>query len=151
MTFSAQEAIIYDWLDRPQIKRAAFDDTGLGMQLVERAQEKYGAYRVEPVRFTANIKEELAYPVRAAFEDRSIRIPKDDEIRADLRSIRKTTTAAGNIRFEADTGPGGHADRFWALALAKHAASAAKTSVAEALRGRFTSLAGRFGVGRRVV
>ena len=46
-----------------------------------------------------------------------------DAIRADLRSIRKTTTAAGNIRFEADRGPGGHADRFWALALALHAAS----------------------------
>lgn len=121
--FSSQEAVIYDWLDRPQVRRACFDDTGLGMQMAERAVEKYGQYRVEPVRFTGPVKEQLAYPVRAAFEDKSVRIPKDDEIRADLRSIRKTTTAAGNIRFEADTGPGGHADRFWALALAIHAAA----------------------------
>ncbi len=149
-SFSAQEAQIYRWLDKPQIKRACFDDTGLGMQLAERAVEKYGKYRIEPVRFNATVKEELAYPLRAAFEDKTIRIPWDDKVRADLRSIRKTTTAAGNIRFEADTGPGGHADRFWALALAQHAAAAAKTSVAEALRARFTSLAGRFGVGRRV-
>jgi phage FluMu gp28-like protein len=143
-SFSAQEAVIYDWLDRAQIKRACFDDTGLGMQLAERAVEKYGKYRVEPVRFSAPVKEELAYPVRAAFEDKSIRIPWDNEVRADLRSIRKTTTAAGNIRFEADTGPGGHADRFWALSLAVHAASKARTSVAEVLRGRFTGLASHF-------
>ena len=76
------------------------------------------------MRFTGPVKEELAFPVRAAFEDKAVRIPRDDKIRADLRSIKKTTTAAGNIRFEADVGPGGHADRFWALALAKHAAGA---------------------------
>ena len=43
--------------------------------------------------------------MRMGFEDKSIRIPKDDEVRADLRSIKKTTTAAGNIRFEADRRP----------------------------------------------
>jgi phage FluMu gp28-like protein len=85
--------------------------------------EKYGTYRVEPVRFTAQVKEALAYPVRAAFEDKSVKIPHDDKIRADLRAIRKTTTAAGNIRFLAESGPDGHSDRFWALALAIHAAS----------------------------
>lgn len=121
--FSAQEAVLYDWLDKHQIRRACFDDTGLGMQLAERAVEKYSSYKVEPVRFTAPVKEQLAYPVRAAFEDKSIRVPWDDDTRADLRAIRKTTTAAGNIRFDADTGPGGHADRFWALALAIHAAA----------------------------
>lgn len=119
--FSAQEAELYALLETPNLRRCCIDDTGLGMQFAERAGEKYGQYRVEGVRFTGPVKEELAYPVRAAFEDKSIRIPRDDKIRADLRSIRKTTTAAGNIRFEADRGPGGHADRFWALALAMHA------------------------------
>jgi phage FluMu gp28-like protein len=47
-------------------------------------------------------KEELAYPVRAAFEDRTVRIPNDPKIRSDLRAIKKETTAAGNIRFTAD-------------------------------------------------
>nr|BDD47309.1 hypothetical protein 12 [bacterium] len=122
MTFSAQEEVLYSLLALPQVRRCCIDDTGLGMQFAERAREKFGTYRVEPVRFTGPVKEELAYPVRAAFEDKSIKIPKDDKVRADLRSIRKTTTAAGNIRFEADRGPGGHADRFWALALAQHAA-----------------------------
>jgi len=37
--------------------------------------------------------------------------------------VTKQTTAAGNIRFTAERTPDGHADRFWALALAVHAAA----------------------------
>jgi len=122
-TFSEQESVLYDLLAISAIRRTCIDSTGLGMQFAERAIEKFGTYRVEAVRFSAPVKEELAYPVRSAFEDKAVKIPRDDEIRADLRGIRKTTTAAGNIRFEADRGPSGHSDRFWALALAIHAAS----------------------------
>lgn len=121
-TFSEQELVLYALLDNPAVRRACIDSTGLGMQLAERAQEKFGTYRVEGVRFSAQVKEELAYPVRAAFEDKAVKIPRDDQIRADLRGIKKVTTAAGNIRFEADRGANGHSDRFWALALAIHAA-----------------------------
>lgn len=120
-TFSDQEGVLYGLLDNPAIRRCCIDATGLGMQFAERAQEKYGSFRVEPVRFSAQVKEELAYPVRALFEDKAVKIPKDDQIRADLRGIKKTTTSAGNIRFEADRGANGHSDRFWALALAVHA------------------------------
>jgi phage FluMu gp28-like protein len=122
-TFSEQEAVLYDLLSNPAIRRTCIDSTGLGMQLAERAQEKFGTYRVEGVRFSAQVKEELAYPVRAAFEDKAVKIPRDDQIRADLRGIKKVTTTAGNIRFEADRGANGHSDRFWALALAIHAAA----------------------------
>ncbi len=122
--FSAQEAELYTVLQIPGLRRACMDSTGLGMQLAERAQEKFGTYRVEAVRFSGQVKEELAYPVRSIFEDKAVKIPRDDKIRADLRGIRKVTTKAGNIRFEADRGRDGHSDRFWALALAIHAASA---------------------------
>ncbi len=119
--FSQQEAELYRIFANRNIRRCCIDDTGLGMQFCERAKEKFGSYRVEGVRFTGAMKEELAYPLKCAFEDKNIRIPKSDEIRADLRGIKKTTTAAGNVRFEADRGKNGHSDRFWALALALHA------------------------------
>jgi phage FluMu gp28-like protein len=83
---------------------------------------------VEGVTFTPKVKEALAYPVRSRMEDRGLRIPYDPVIRADLRSVTKQTTEAGNIRFTAERTPDGHADRFWALALAVHAASAADSS-----------------------
>lgn len=119
--FSAQEEILWPLIAHRKTKRCCIDSTGLGMQLAERAQEQFSTYRVEAVTFTPSVKEELAYPVRSLMEDRALKIPEKKEIRADLRGVKKETTAAGNIRFTADTGPDGHSDRFWALALAVHA------------------------------
>lgn len=123
-TFDEQERRLYELLDLPGLRRACIDNTGIGRQLVERAQKRFGAYKVEAVTFTGAVKEELAYPVRAACEDRSMRIPARPEVVADFRAIRKETTAAGNIRFTAERNATGHADRFWAKALARHAAKA---------------------------
>ena len=96
--------------------------TGLGMQFAERATQRFGKYKIEGISFTGPVKEELAYPVRTAFEDRMIRIPfDDDKLKSDIRAIRKEVTASGNVRFAADRGTNGHADRFWGLALALHA------------------------------
>ena len=121
LKFSAQEEILYSFLALPNMRRCCIDASGLGMQLAERAADKFGSYRVEGVKFSGPVKEELAYPFRAAFEDLNIRIPNDPKLRSDLRAIKKETTAAGNIRFSADRGENGHSDRFWAGALAIHA------------------------------
>jgi phage FluMu gp28-like protein len=120
--FARQEELLWQRLALPGLRRACLDATGLGRQLAERAQERFGARRVEAVTFTAPVKEDLAYGLREVFERRALRIPSEKNIRADLRAIKKTATSAGNIRFAADRGPGGHADRFWALALAVHGA-----------------------------
>jgi len=119
--FDEQEAILYPILGLPNMRRACIDESGLGRQFAERAQQRYGTYKVEGVTFTAKSKEELAYPLRASFEDRTNRIPSDEILRADLRAVKKETTASGNIRFTADRGKNGHSDRFWARALALHA------------------------------
>ena len=123
--FSHQEEVLYRLLALPGMRRCCIDATGLGMQLAERAQERFGKYHVEGIHFSGPVKEDLAYPVKAAFEDLNLRIPFDRNLQADLRAIKKETTAAGNIRFSADRSGNGHADRFWALALALHAASTA--------------------------
>lgn len=103
--------------------RICIDSTGLGIGWADDAQDKFGEHRVEAVNFSSQVKEALAYPLKGAMEDRKLRIPDDPVIRSDLRKIQKVTTAAGNIRFIAESTPDGHADRFWALALAIHAAS----------------------------
>lgn len=144
---SEQEAVIWPWIERCQ--RVCIDATGLGIGWADDAQDKFGEYRVEAVNFSGRMKEELAYPLRAAFEDRKVRIPHDPKIRADLRAVTKQTTPAGNVRFTAERTPDGHADRFWALALALHAAgtrtqppagatveSAPDTFTPESMRGR---------------
>ncbi len=127
MMFSTQESVLYPWIELA--KRTCIDSTGLGMQFAERAAQRFGKYRVEGITFSGPVKEELAYPVRSAFEDGAIKIPfGDDALIADLRKIRKETSAAGKIRFVADSDDDGHADRFWALALALHAGKTAKTN-----------------------
>lgn len=121
MRKSAQEDIIYPWFEI--CDRVCIDATGLGIGWADDAQDKFGEHRVEPVNFSGQVKEALAYPLKGRMEDRALRIPDDQTIRADLRKVQKVTTAAGNIRFVAESTPDGHADRFWALALAIHAAS----------------------------
>jgi phage FluMu gp28-like protein len=120
MRKSEQEAIL--WPIMATAERSCIDYTGLGIGWGDDAVDKFGSYRVECVTFTPRVKEAMAYPVRSKMEDRRLRIPYDKHIRADLRSVTKQTTAAGNIRFTAERTPDGHADRFWALALAIEAA-----------------------------
>jgi phage FluMu gp28-like protein len=105
------------------MRRCCIDQTGLGCQFVERAKKKFNRYRVEGLTFTAELKDRLAYKLRCAFEDKSIRIPDDRVLAADLHSIRKTVTASGNVRFEGERTRDGHADRFWAACAAVEAAA----------------------------
>lgn len=120
MKFSDQKAVIWPLLAHPKLRRACFDATGLGMQIAEEARQDFGS-RVEEITFTQPIKEELAFGLRTAFEDRKLRIPYDHLLRNDLRNVRKEVTTAGKIRFVADVGPDGHSDRFWSYALMEHA------------------------------
>src|SRR5881409_1994785 len=103
------------------MRRACLDATGLGMQLAERARQRFG-WKVEPITFTAAIKEEMAYRLRAAFEEKTIRIASDEKLRADLRGICKEVSSSGSLRFAGESGDS-HCDRFWAKALRQHAVS----------------------------
>ena len=122
MPFHKQEEILHEILSHKLFRRDCQDDTGIGMQMAENAQVKFGKFRVEGVTFTNKVKEVLAYRLRTEFENKTVFIPNRHEIREDLHSVRKITTASNNIRFDADRSDNGHADRFWALALALHAA-----------------------------
>jgi len=113
-----QEALLQR-LRQARVVRACIDATGVGAQI---AQEARATGKGEAVKFTVAVKDELASPLRGLFEDKRIRVPSSSEIREDLHSIRMTRTAAGNPRFDAQRSEAGHADRFWALALACHAA-----------------------------
>lgn len=124
--WSKQEEVLYELLATAGIRRACLDKTGLGDQFCERAQERFGRARVEGVTFTGSVKEDLAISLEKAFQDISVLIPKDDEQRESLHSVRKIVTAAGNARYDAAETKAGHGDHFWALALALHAAGRQK-------------------------
>jgi phage FluMu gp28-like protein len=120
--FRTQRDVLFSILSHPNLRRACIDATGLGMQLAEEAQDKFGKYRVEAVTFTPAVKEQLAMALLPLFEDKQIYIPEMTEVREDLHSVRKIVSAGGNVRFDSSSSEtDGHSDRFWALALAVHA------------------------------
>ncbi len=124
--FAAMETAIATAMDfrgenNLRVHRACIDRTGLGMQLAERMGEKYRS-RVEGVNFTQQSKAEMAPRVLVHFQDGTIQIPDDRLMKDDLHSLRKSVTSSGNVRYAGERGANGHADHFWALALALEAA-----------------------------
>jgi phage FluMu gp28-like protein len=120
--FSVQREALYSLMEAEGVRRCSMDSTGIGTQLSEEAVARFGS-RVEPVHFTQASKEDMALRARRAFEDRTVRVPVDRSVREDLHSLSRSVTASGATRYSAARIKGGHADRFWALALALEAAS----------------------------
>jgi phage FluMu gp28-like protein len=121
VNFTAQEELLAKFMQGRAVRRLCIDSTGIGAMLAERLVQRFG-HRVEAVHFTAPVKSDLAMPLLRLFQDKLIRIPSDADIREDLHKVRKIVTTSNNVRLDADRDAGGHADRFWALALACHAA-----------------------------
>jgi phage FluMu gp28-like protein len=120
--FRTQQALLTEILSIRTVRRCCIDAGGLGMQLAESAVEDFGGHRVEAVTLTAASKSQLAGRLRIAIEAGLIRIPVDDRIRNDWHSLERSMTSTGHFRLEAPRREGSHADRFWAAALAVHAA-----------------------------
>lgn len=107
--------------DLVPVRRLCIDATGLGDNLCEAVQDSHGSVTVERVVFTNTVKQEMAGDVKVRVDERTMTIPNDSALLADYASIRRTITAANNIRFDAEANETGHADRFWADALMVHA------------------------------
>lgn len=126
------EEKLYKFLALPNLVRACIDRTGCGDQFTERAMEKFGTAKVEGVMFNGTVKADLAISLMQAFEDQKIVLEKcpkfpgvnnhiEDEQAESIHAVRKITTSAGNVRYDAASNEQGHGDFFWGLALAYHA------------------------------
>jgi phage FluMu gp28-like protein len=121
-----QKEVLWEMLALPGMCRACIDATGLGNQITEEAQDRFGKGRVEAVTFSEKVKSDLAISLENAFQDMSVLIPKNDLQKESLHSVRKTTTSAGNTRYDSGSSKIGHGDHFWGLALAYHAGQTSK-------------------------
>ena len=120
VAFKRQREAIDRYMQMKLLRRCCFDMTGIGEETAEAMRHKYG-YRFEPVRFTAESKESMAYPVRHGLEDKTMKVPDLAIVDADFRKIRKEDSAGGHARFVAERDTKGHADIFWAAALCREA------------------------------
>ena len=118
-------------------KRVSVDYTGGGIGLGDYLVKEFKEYdpgahkagKIELMKFTNALKNELFPRLRTAFEDRRVRIPHLVELREDLHSVNRGVTANGSITYFAPTLKGGHADRCTAMALAVHASHQEKSII----------------------
>ncbi|MBN2188380.1 MAG: terminase family protein [Chitinispirillaceae bacterium] len=123
MPFADQMTTLDTIMALRRMRRVCIDETGMGMPLAEAAIKKYGRFRAEGISMTGAIKEELAWGVHNALEDKRLLLEPDDVVRASFHAIKKIVTGGKNDRFDADaTEEAGHGDHFWACGLALHAA-----------------------------
>ncbi|MDR1254856.1 MAG: terminase family protein [Puniceicoccales bacterium] len=117
-----QQEILLDYLlkDYP-IQHACIDQTGIGYQFVERAQKRWGTHRIKGIHFSQKIKEKLAYGLKMIIERHQLKIPNDPALINDFLNIHLQWTSS-QAHFVANHTADGHADRFWAFALALSAA-----------------------------
>lgn len=106
----------------PRVRRLCIDKSGMGLSMFETLEEKFGKSRVEGIQFTLPAKEALATHGKRRMEEHKTRIPDHDTIRHSFRSVKKTVTATGQARFDAEHDEKyGHADHWWAYCLAESA------------------------------
>lgn len=119
ISFAEQDALLDEVFERYKVLRCRMDQTGMGEKPVEDAKRRHGEGRVEGVIFTAASKLDMATHLKQSFEDRQRRIPLGDPaLRADLHAVQKVVGPTGIARLIAERDGDGHADRFWAGAMA---------------------------------
>lgn len=117
--FFEQDQLLADVMRRYHVVRCRMDQTGMGEKPVEDAKRRHGDSRVEGVLFSAALKLDMATALKESMQDRKTRLPAGDvPLRADLHAIKKQVGVTGTPRLIADGDTDGHADRFWAVALA---------------------------------
>jgi phage FluMu gp28-like protein len=124
----------------PKFRRICIDATGLGIGVVDWAEEKWGSSRIVGINFattepitnplllaqdekrpTAKVTEQMAVDLLGEMEANTIDIPCDREIREDLEKPERIVSPGGKVSISAVRDEAGHADHFWALALAVRA------------------------------
>ena len=125
--FQEQLSVIHETMNSRKsggqmlVRRACIDATGMGGPLAEALATEFGG-RVEPVVFTAPVKEDLAFRTLRKGQGGEIELPDNDAIRRAFGAVKKVVTVAGAIRFDSERTEAGHADEFWAKSLADLAA-----------------------------
>ncbi len=122
-SFAEQLATLDRVMRDYRVVRAALDQTGLGEMPVQEAQRRHGSYRVEGVLFSVARKLDMATALKERMEDKRLRLSVGNAaLRQDLHSVQRVAGPTGAPRLVAERSDNGHADRFWAIALATAAA-----------------------------
>ena len=116
MPFADQLRILVGKCRDNRVRGVRIDSTGIGAMLAEEATKQIGGI-CQGVQFTVASKGEMYGLMRRRFEERSIRIPVDRNLREDLHAVQRLVSTGGNVTYAAPRNADGHSDRAAAMAL----------------------------------
>lgn len=120
-TYKKQKATVIKAYRELPIYRGRIDRTGIGDNIYEDVHAEVGD-RVEGVQFTQESKEFLAIEVKRGLEQHEFLLSNDKDFHMQIHSIRRVDKGGGkHFSYESTRDERGHADSFWAWALANSA------------------------------
>ena len=87
-----------------------------GRNLAENLARDYP--QVQGEAFSNASKERWATDFKILLQRKDVVLPKDREMVAQIHSLKRRALPSGKVAFDAERTGRGHADRFWAIALA---------------------------------
>ncbi|MFH0900024.1 MAG: hypothetical protein V2A73_05285 [Pseudomonadota bacterium] len=117
VTFAEQEGDLRRMLNTLPIARLSIDKSGIGMNLAENLARDFP--QVVGELFTNESKDRWATDMKILLQRRDLTLPRDRDLVGQIHAIKRRGLPSGKVSFDAErTGRSGHADRFWAIALA---------------------------------
>lgn len=115
-----REALFYIGDRLPRLRAGKLDSRGNGQYLAEKAMQKWGAARIECVMLSQAWYRENTAPMKSAFEDGTILLPRSADVVDDLRAfqVMKGIPMIPDKRTQGDDGQQRHGDAGVAILLA---------------------------------
>jgi phage FluMu gp28-like protein len=114
--FKYQKAYLKKCLDDLPRLKMKIDSGGIGEDMSEELADY--SWRVEPIHFSNEWKEETCADFRIRLEEQLIALPNKKEVKNQIHSIKRKVTESGRFIFDAEKNKEHHGDIFWSIAMA---------------------------------
>ncbi len=132
--YGVQEKRLGDEIIAQGVRKTCGDRSGIGDHLCENLSR--APWGVIGKSMSMPFKEELCTTVKKLMQQGTLKIPMGwPALVRSMGMIRRSVTTQNNLIFDSERNKHGHADEFWAMALAVHAAPRLHTSAPAARMG----------------
>jgi len=114
--FKYQRQYLQNCLDIFPRLKMKIDSGGIGEQMAEELSDY--SWRVEPIHFSNDWKEEICADFRIRLEEQMIALPNKKDVKTQIHSIKRKVTESGRFIFDAEKNKNHHGDIFWSIAMA---------------------------------
>lgn len=114
--FKVQKQYLREFLDLFLRAKLKVDSGGIGADMGEELADY--SWRVDPINFSNEWKEDVCSDMRIRLEDNQIAIPNIKALKNQIHSIKRKVTESGRFIFDSEKNRAHHGDKFWSVAMA---------------------------------